>query len=209
MADLTVYLKMDTKVKTAKEVVTISDLGTVYCQDTHITNKIKPIKVYGFRMQDKGRCIISALKVTELIYGCCPNCSVDIIGATEIIVEQVKPGGDSKWKTWLKVAVVSGLCFFGTMYTIMAYHNDINITQLFEQVYKLVLGEEKNGFTVMEATYSLGLSLGIIIFYNHIGKRRITKDPSPVEVEMRAYADDINTALVEIANREEKTIDVS
>ena len=71
------------------------------------------------------------------------------------------------------------------------------------------MGQPGNGYTALEAAYSLGLAMGIIIFYNHIGKRRLTPDPSPVEVEMRVYGDDINTALVEMANREEKTIDVS
>lgn len=209
MAEPTVYLKMDTKVKTAADVICIGDLGKIYCQDTHVSSKIKPLKVYVFQKKDKGRCVISALKVTELIYGCCPHCTVDIVGATETIVDQVKPGHSSRWTVWPKVVLVSLLCFFGTMYTIMAYHNDINITELFSQIYEMVMGRPGDGFTVLEAAYSVGLAVGISIFYNHIGKRRLTPDPSPVEVEMRVYGDDINTALVELANREEKTIDVS
>lgn len=57
--------------------------------------------------------------------------------------------------------------------------------------------------------YSIGLAIGIIVFFNHIGGRRITKDPTPIEVEMRIYEDDVNNALVETADREGKTIDVS
>ncbi|MDY5701332.1 MAG: stage V sporulation protein AA [Lachnospiraceae bacterium] len=209
MSDTVVYLKMDTKVKIAENTIQIGDLGKIYCQDVHITNKIKPLKVHVFQQKDKGRCVISALKVTELIYATCPSCTVDIVGATETIVEQVKAKHSPEWTTWLKVAAVSLLCFFGTMYTIMAYHNDINITELFGQIHELIMGQPGNGYTALEAAYSLGLAMGIIIFYNHIGKRRLTPDPSPVEVEMRVYGDDINTALVEMANREEKTIDVS
>ena len=209
MAEPTVYLKMDTKVKTEADVICISDLGKIYCQDTHISSKIEPLKVHVFQKKDKGRCVISALKVTEVIYGCCPHCTVDIVGATETIVDQVKPEHSPRWVVWLKLVLVSMLCFFGTMYTIMAYHNDINITQLFDQIYEMVMGEPGSGFTVLEAAYSVGLAVGISIFYNHIGKRRLTPDPSPVEVEMRVYGDDINTALVEMASREERTIDVS
>ena len=209
MAEPKVYLKMDTKVKTAKESVCISDLGKLYCQDPHITNKIKPLNVHVFQLKDKNRCVISALKVTELIYGCCPGCSVDIVGATETIVEHVKPNHTPAWRIWLKVALVSTICFFGTMYSIMAYHEDVNIRGLFTELNELIMGEEKYGLTVLEAAYSIGLSLGIIGFYNHIGKRRLTPDPSPVEVEMRSYEDSVNTALVETSNREEKTIDVS
>lgn len=61
----------------------------------------------------------------------------------------------------------------------------------------------------MEVSYSIGLAVGIILFFNHIGGRRITKDPTPIEVEMRIYERDVNDALIETADREGKTIDVS
>ena len=73
MSDTVVYLKMDTKVKIAETTIQIGDLGKIYCQNVHITNKIKPLKVHVFQQKDKGRCVISALKVTELIYATCPR----------------------------------------------------------------------------------------------------------------------------------------
>ena len=54
----------------------------------------------------------------------------------------------------------------------------------------------------------LKLVFGIIVFFNHIGGRRITKDPTPIEVEMRVYETDVNKALIETADREGKTMDV-
>ena len=95
------------------------------------------------------------------------------------------------------------------MYTIMSYHNEISIVDLFADMYTMATGLESDGFTALEAAYSIGLSLGIIIFYNHLGKRKLTPDPSPVSVEMRTYEDDVNRSIVELANREEKTIDVN
>ena len=91
----------------------------------------------------------------------------------------------------------------------MAFHNDIGIRDVSEQISSLITGNEEAGMLTIEIAYAVGLAAGIILFFNHIGKRRLTPDPSPVEVEMRVYGDDINTALVEMANREEKTIDVS
>ena len=85
----------------------------------------------------------------------------------------------------------------------MSYHNEISLIDLFEQIYSMVTGKENDGFTALEASYSIGLSLGIIIFYNHIGKRKLTPDPTPISVEMRTYEDDVNHCLVELANREE------
>ena len=52
-----------------------------------------------------------------------------------------------------------------------------------------------------------GLAAGIMIFFNHIGKRRITHDPTPIEVSMRKYEDDVNNTLAETWDREGNTID--
>ena len=54
---------------------------------------------------------------------------------------------------------------------------------------------------MIEIGYSLGLGGGIILFYNHIGKRRITKDPTPIEVEMRLYEKDVNETIIDNATR--------
>ena len=209
MSDKTIYLKMDAKVKLREDVVRVGDLGKIYCRESTVVNKIKTLQVYRFQKSDHNRCVIGVLKVIELIQQEYPMYTVDIAGETESIVEQITGKSKPKWLDYMKVAFVSAICFFGTMYTIMSYHNEISIIDLFEQIYTMATGMESDGFTALEAAYSIGLSLGIIIFYNHIGKRKLTPDPSPVTVEMRTYEDDVNRSLVELANREEKTIDVN
>ena len=79
---------------------------------------------------------------------------------------------------------------------------------VFSQIHRIVMGTEPTGISVLEVSYSIGLSLGIIVFFNHVGKRRITMDPTPIEVEMRKYEADVNTTLVDTADREGRTIDV-
>lgn len=209
MLDKTIYLKMDAKIKLSKDVVRIGDLGKIYCEESTVANKIKTLQIYRFQKSDHNRCVIGVLKVVELIHQDFPAFTVDIVGETETIVEQITKKNTPRWLEYVKIALVSLVCFFGTMYTVMSYHNEINIIDLFDNIYTLVTGRKSDGFTALEAAYSIGLSLGIIVFYNHIGKRKLTPDPSPVTVEMRTYEDDVNRSLVELANREEKTIDVT
>ncbi len=208
MADKTIYVKMDARIKLRADVIRIGDLGKIYCEEETVANKIKTISIHRFQKSDNARCVIGVLKVIELIHQEYPGYQVDIVGQTETIAEQITGKSKPAWAEYLKIAFVSALCFFGTMYTIMSYHNEINLVDMFDDVYMMVTGLQSDGFTALEVSYSLGLSLGIILFYNHIGKRKLTPDPSPVEVEMRTYEDDVNTSLVEMANREEKTIDV-
>ena len=90
----------------------------------------------------------------------------------------------------------------------MAFHNDIGINEVFTEVYRIFMNTEPEGLNVMEVSYSIGLALGIIVFFNHIGPRKLTKDPTPIEVAMRTYEDDVNNALIKSAGREGKEIDI-
>ena len=42
------------------------------------------------------------------------------------------------------------------------------------------------------------------LFFNHFGGRKITEDPTPMEVEMRVYEDDVNKTLIEQEKRKER-----
>lgn len=155
------------------------------------------------------RQVIGILKIIQLIEAACPGVMVESVGENAVLVEYVKVPEKKGLFPVLKLLFVACISFFGTAFTIAAFHNDININKLFSRVYELVMGRPGEGFSILEVSYSIGLTIGIIVFFNHIGGRRITKDPTPIEVEMREYETLVNTALIETADREGKTIDVS
>ena len=55
----------------------------------------------------------------------------------------------------------------------------------------MFFNEEKENPYIMEIPYSLGLSVGIIIFFNHFGKKMLTLDPTPIEVQMTTYEEEV------------------
>ena len=65
------------------------------------------------------------------------------------------------------------------------------------------MGRESDGFSILEVSYCVGLALGIIVFFNHIAFKKLNTDPTPLEVEMRLYEDDISKTLIANADREE------
>ena len=90
----------------------------------------------------------------------------------------------------------------------MAFNNDVDVPKLFAQIYYQITGEVSDGCTILEVTYSAGLAIGILVFFNHFGKKRFSVDPTPIEVEMRLYENDIQTTLIENYARKGKEIDV-
>ena len=59
----------------------------------------------------------------------------------------------------------------------------------------------------MEVSYSIGLAVGILVFYNNFGPKKLSKDPTPIEVEMRKYETEINQALIDGHNRQDGKLD--
>ena len=190
------------------DTIFLKDLGTLYCKDDTIVNKCKCLKICKLSNGKNARKVISVMKIVELMDQAFPNIHVENIGETDVVVERIEREQMPKWKEFLKIAFVSGITFFGTAFTIMAFHTDIGIIELFNGIHKMITGTESNGHSILEFSYSVGLCIGIIVFFNHIGGKRITKDPTPIEVEMRIYEDEVNQTLIDYADRMQMEIDV-
>lgn len=210
----TVYIKPESRIQSKNECIYISDVANVVCQDKRRKKVIDSIQLMRFEKHMDERQVIGILWIVQKIQERFPDADVTPIGPSDVIVEYI---GQKQQVTWMKsgwfqnskILFVSLISFFGGAFSIMAFHNDIGISELFADIYETVTGEVSNGYTVLEIFYSIGLAIGIIIFFNHIGKRRITKDPTPIEVAMRKYEQDVNTTLTETWNREGKSIDAS
>lgn len=202
MQKATVYLKCDRNVEVQSQDVFLTDVGSLRCADACISAKCKALKVHRFPREGSRRCVISNLKLVELMEEACPGITVQLVGEPDVLVEWVSVNRHKGWQQWLKTALVCLISFFGTAFTIMAYHNDVGINDVFSEVYRILMNREPDGLNPLEIAYSLGLALGIILFFNHVGGRRLTKDPTPIEVAMRNYEEDVDKALIAQAGRE-------
>lgn len=204
MQNKTVYLKCERNVEVMSQDVFMSDVGTIRCLDGVLSAKIKALKVHHFATDGTRRCVISTLKLVELMENECQDISVQIVGEPDVLVEWVNVNKHKGWQQWLRAALVCFVSFFGTAFTIMAYHNDVGINEVFTLLYTMVMNKEPQGLNILEVSYSIGLAAGIILFFNHVGGRRLTKDPTPIEVSIRNYEEDVDKALIAQAGREGK-----
>ena len=192
--NVTLYLKAEQNIELQSEDVYIKDIGKITCTDENIMAKVKTIKLHHFKEGEPQRQVISILKVIEEINRIYPNITVENLGEADMLIEHIDVNRHKGLGQWIKLVFVAAISFFGTAFTIMAFHNDISINKIFSQVYEQVMGYPADGYSILEFSYSIGLAVGIILFFNHIGGRRITKDPTPIEVEMRVYEADVNKA---------------
>ena len=207
----TVYIKADRNVEVTNPAVTLGDVLSMECANPAVVPKLKTIKLLKFHHTDnkhQNRTAVSILKVIECIHREYPGMDIQNLGEQVFIITyevQLTAGGVVHV---LKAAVVVLISFVGAAFSIMAFNNDIDVTKMFGQIYMLVTGVESDGFTMLELTYCIGLIIGILTFFNHFGKKKFTVDPTPMEVEMRLYENDLQTTLIENYSRKEKELDV-
>lgn len=208
----TLYLKIPQNTIVTDRHVTLGDIAKMECTDMSIVRQLKQKKIFSFQDVKKKEKnvfqVFSILKIIELIHEDYPNVDVTNEGEQDFIVEYIPNPDKPKWLEVVKVALLCIVIFFGSAFTIMAFNNDVSVPDIFSKLYLQIMGRESSGMTELEVSYCIGLSLGILVFFNHIGKKKITADPTPIQVEMRKYEQDIDTAFIENAGRKGHSIDV-
>ena len=201
------YIKFDQNMAVYTADVMLGDVAEMECANQAIVNRLRTIKLFSFQNARKGahtcaaRRICSLIEVVGKIHEVYPNLEIENLGETDFIVEYSTKKGENLWILTIKVVLIVAITFCGSAFSIMTFHSDVSVPSLFAQLYELFTGQVSDGFTILELTYSLGLTLGIVAFFNHPGRRRLTRDPTPIEVEMRLYENDIDTTLIRTAQR--------
>lgn len=208
----TLHLKIGRNTVVWDRQVRLSDIADMECTDEAALRQLKQKKIYTFREDAGSRknqlVVVSVLKIMEQIHKDYPELEISNEGETDFIIEYVPFPEKPEWVNVTKTVLLCILIFFGAAFTIMAFNNDVGVGDVFAKFYRQVTGVESDSVTELEICYSIGLSLGILIFFNHVGRKKITHDPTPIQIEMRKYESDLDTAFIENAERKGHNINV-
>lgn len=206
-----VYLKIEQNTVINKPDVTLKDVGKVECENKEIKAKLNQMRIYRFAPPPKHKKrmaqTFSVLKVIALIHKEYPNLTVMNLGESDFIVHYVLKKNNMVLQC-LKTGLVCIGLFFGGALTIMTFNKDASVMVVFDTFYRQVTGRTATGVTILDIGYCIGMPLGIILFYNHIGKKKLTDDPTPIQISMRKYEQDVDTTYIENSSREGKSVDV-
>lgn len=203
------YIKIEQNIPVKKRALTYKDIASLYCTNKKIVQKLEQETFYTLPADCNQKTMFTISKVYEGIHKIYPNLKIENVGEKDFIVDLEIPDGKEKSKTreYVKTAFVALIVFFGAAFTIMTFNEDVNVSNVFDKVYKLIMGTSKQGGSILEISYAIGLPLGILVFYNHFRRRKIKDDPTPIQVEMCTYEEQVNKAMIKTASREGHTID--
>lgn len=201
------YLKPERNSAFEKESIYLKDVCEIYCHNPEISHTVNHILVYKFHKDLEERKVISVLFLVEAIKEHYPNLMIELLGDTEFIVEHKCSHLSEKQKKVsqsIKIIFVCIVSFFGAGFTIMTYNTDVSVNELFTYVYQLFMGSKPTGNTILQLGYAVGIGIGLLFFFNHLANHRFSDEPTPLEVEMRLYEQNMNdTTAINASRRKE------
>ena len=183
------YLQTEKNVEVHSPQVCLGDVAKLACNDQKVVDRNLVRRVMTIPDHAQGRYVVSAVDLVRAIAREEKNLDVTHIGEANVIVTYKELTKGGQWKEYIKTGFVCILSFFGAAFSIMTFNTDIDIQTLFPKLY------------FQEFCYSLGIGIGVLFFFNHFGHGKITKDPSPIEVQMRTYEEDVDKTLIADKNR--------
>ena len=203
-----IYIKVALRVVVSHKNVVIKDIATVYCSNEELLTRIKELPLVVMEPKKNSQYAVSIMKLIAMIDTIDSNLNVVNLGEEEFLIEYQPEKADNKIFEYCKTIFVAAIIFFGAAFSIMTFNTDVSVTDVFANVYNLVMGESGKGQGIIELSYCIGLPVGILVFFNHFSSKKVRKDPTPIQIEMRKYEKDVENAILSNASREGKTIDI-
>ncbi|WP_017728152.1 stage V sporulation protein AA [Halalkalibacterium ligniniphilum] len=200
--DNVMYIRMRHRVQvTQNQVVTVGDVAQVVGERAiRIACMKQPI--HHVTVEDQNRIIIDVMSVIALLKKVHPELDLQTVGSPQTILQVEMKTSVMKpvyfFLIWL-------LLFIGAGLAIMNFHEDVSMLQVHQALFTRITGNEKAKPLLLQIPYSIGLGLGMIIFFNHLFKKRINEEPSPLEVEMFNYQQAMDQYVILHENKESET----
>ena len=197
----TLYLQLDQNIQVNHPHVYLQDIAALSMSNQKLLNRLRVLPVATLDEKKPGRYVMSVSDLLKMIQKAEPSVDISPLGETDFIITYQTPSVTSELFRKVKIFFVCLASFFGAAFSIMTFNNDVDLRNIFNEFYTLVTGKASSGFTILEISYSVGIGVGILFFFNHFGQMKLTDDPTPMQVQMRNYEDDVNKTLIEKAGQ--------
>ena len=197
----TLYIQTDMNILIKHPHVYLQDIARLSCSNSKVLNRLRVLPVANLNPDTPGRYTMSVMDLVDLIQKKEPDLDITPLGELSFILTYQPPGKPQMIFEILKVVFISLASFFGAAFSIMTFNTDADVGTLFKQIYQQVTGNVSNGFTILEISYSIGLAAGVLFLFNHFRRHKYSADPTPMQVQMRQYEDNVNTTLLEESSR--------
>lgn len=194
-----VYLRMKKNIGFSDmQEVQLKHIAYVSSTDSLLNKKLENTPIYRITKKDKNIVIIDSFLIIDHLTNTFDAIEIQLIGHAQTIIRVV---AKQKPINILVVSVVWIILFIGTAMTIMNFHYDVSMQEVQQKLHYLLTGEQNQYPLWIQIPYSLGLGVGTLLFFNHWFNKRFNEEPSPLEVEIYKYQQDLDNYLNQYENK--------
>lgn len=133
--------------------------------------------------------VLDGFLILEKLQQQFPDCDLQLVGPTQTILYLHK---QTRAPSIVLASMIWLLLFVGSAMAIMNFHYDVSMQEVQQKLHFLITGKQVDQPLWLQIPYSIGLGVGMILFFNHLFKKRFNEEPSPLEVEMFKYQQDLD-----------------
>lgn len=173
--------------------VTLGQASRLLGASDLLEKQLKELILYEHKKSDGNRFVIDLLQIVKTIREREPDLTVEAYGDPQVLVmvseKPVKPRIPVLILAWL-------LLFFGAGLAIMNFHTDVSMREVHIRIVELITGKRTDHPLWFQIPYSLGIGLGMVLFFNHLFRKRFNEEPNPLEVELYMYQENVNAYVI-------------
>lgn len=188
------YLRLKKKIYIRPDrTVTLGQIARLLADSDELEQQMKEMQLYRHHAGDGNRVVIDMLQIVKAIRQARPGLTVEAYGDPQVLImvskKPVKPRIVVLLFAWL-------LLFFGAGLAIMNFHVDVSMKEVHIRLVELITGERTEHPLWFQIPYSVGIGLGMTVFFNHLFRKRFNQEPNPLEVELFTYQENVNTYVI-------------
>ncbi|WP_047151967.1 stage V sporulation protein AA [Aneurinibacillus tyrosinisolvens] len=188
-----IYLKLKAKVQLPpKQTIRIHHVAELVTNSEQ-EQAIRGLPLHMLSIRDGNRHVVDVIQVIQVIHTLDPGLVVCPVGSQQTLVEIVYP---KRKMNILLVAFIWIVLFIGSGLAIMNFHTDVSMMKVHQRLYELVTGAKNEHPLIIQIPYSIGVGAGMILFFNHVFRKRFNEEPSPLELEMFLYQQNLDQYVI-------------
>ncbi|GFZ89295.1 stage V sporulation protein AA [Paenibacillus marchantiophytorum] len=187
------YIRLRRKASVRKgNVVKLNQIAQIIVEPEY-EDALNGLIIHKPQHEDGNRVLIDMMLIVRKVKNLFPELQIEHFGEPHVLLEIYS---DNKKASPVLIGLVWLLLFIGSGLAIMNFHADVSMLVVHQRIYELMTGKKVEHPLILQIPYSLGIGVGMVIFFNHLFKKKFNEEPSPLEVEMFMYQENINHYVI-------------
>ena len=122
-----------------------------------------------------------------------PDININLLVIDDIMIN-FESAKQDKTK-YLRVAIATIIVLMGSIMAIMNFHSDVNMEDSQRNIVEVLTGNPTEYLLYFQLFYSIGIGVGVALFFNRIIPNYSKNEPSPLDIKVQSLRLEIENQL--------------